>query len=552
MSNWKEIAAKKQAERKSKIPKEWLLGDKLPPATQLNVMDVPRTCGLLTSREIEITEIDEIDVLLKRLADKTYSAVEVTTAYCKRSAIAHQLVNCLTEIFYDEAIAEAKTLDEYLAKNGKTIGPLHGLPVSFKDQCSVKGTDTSMGYTGWVGNIAKEDSVVVALSKKAGCVAYVKTNIPTALMVAETVNEMFGRTLNPYNRNLTCQGSSGGEGALIAMKGSPIGIGSDIGGSIRLPAAAQGLYGLRPAHGRVPYYGSVNSMDGQEGVHSVLGPLARTAGSIDTYMKALLGGQPWNYDCKVIPMPYRPQTIPSKLSFAIVRYDGINKVLPPVARALEETAAALRKAGHEVLEHDALGFPSHIDGMKLLVKFYTMDGGEEIMSVLNKTGEPLLPDVIVGQAEHKLDMIQLFELNYARTKYVTEYVQAWTATSSKTITGRPIDGIISPVMPFPAPPHETWQTVSVSYTGIFNLLDFTSMVFPVGFVDLAKDKALDIKVTPEATGNDKVQQLWADPSKFEGAPLALQLVGRRLEEEKIIDIVKHVVDTALGGSKTKL
>lgn len=159
----------------------------------------------------------------------------------------------------------------------KPIGPLHGLPVSLKDQFHVKGVETTMGYVGWIGTFqgkkgtGKErvfESELVKELRDLGAVLYCKTSVPHTLMTGETTNNIIGyvrpfpklsciqpdeyadsgnhQTWNPKNRNLSCGGSSGGEGALIALRGSPVGFGTDIGGSIRIPAAFNGLYGLRP------------------------------------------------------------------------------------------------------------------------------------------------------------------------------------------------------------------------------------------------------------------------------------------------------------------
>lgn len=123
----------------------------------------------------------------------------------------------------------AKARDEHFAKTGKPIGPLHGLPVSLKDNFNLKGLDATLGFASHVGDAAQDDSALAKLIEDAGAVFYVKTNVPTAMMIAETINNVFGRTLNPLNRKLTPGGSSGGESALIVFKGSPLGVGSDIG-----------------------------------------------------------------------------------------------------------------------------------------------------------------------------------------------------------------------------------------------------------------------------------------------------------------------------------
>lgn len=140
-----------------------------------------------------------------------------------------QKTNCLSETLFPEAIEAAKALDQHLRKTGKTIGPLHGLPVSIKDNFNIIGKDSTVGFAAWVNDPATYNSTLVDLLRNAGAVLYVKTNVPTAMMIAETVNNVFGRTVNPRNRLLTSGGSSGGESALIAFGGSPLGVGTDIG-----------------------------------------------------------------------------------------------------------------------------------------------------------------------------------------------------------------------------------------------------------------------------------------------------------------------------------
>jgi amidase len=133
------------------------------------------------------------------------------------------------EFFLELALAQAKELDRYYEEHKAPIGPLHGLPISLKDQLRAKGLETSMGYVAWVGKYDQEDSILEALLRKAGAVFYVKTSVPQSLMVCETVNNIIGRTVNPRNKNWSCGGSSGGEGAIIGFRGGIIGVGTDIG-----------------------------------------------------------------------------------------------------------------------------------------------------------------------------------------------------------------------------------------------------------------------------------------------------------------------------------
>ncbi|EGN99531.1 hypothetical protein SERLA73DRAFT_106124, partial [Serpula lacrymans var. lacrymans S7.3] len=206
MPLWSDLVADKRKRQQELIPKEWLITS--PPDSVLNVTSYPEKCGLLTTHELEITNAT-IDVLLPKLASGQWSAVAVTTAFSKRAIIAHQLVNCLTEIFIDRALVRAAELDEHLKKTGTPVGPLHGLPISLKDQLSIEGLETVMGYASWVGKYADKNAVLVDILLEAGAVLYVRTNVPQTLMFPETCNHVFGRTTNPYNRSLTSGGSSG-------------------------------------------------------------------------------------------------------------------------------------------------------------------------------------------------------------------------------------------------------------------------------------------------------------------------------------------------------
>lgn len=274
------------------------------------------------------------------------------------------------EVFFDAAIEDAKCLDAYYAEHKKPVGPLHGLPVSLKDQLHIKGVETTMGYIGWIGTFQgkKDDprrkvfeSELVRELRALGAVLYCKTSVPVTLMTGETANHIIEYTWNPRNRYLSCGGSSGGEGALIALKGSPGGFGTDIGGSIRFPSAWNYLYGIRPSSGRIPYQGAANSMDGQNSILSVLGPIAPTARAVKLLFKSVLSQQPWYHDPLVVDMPWRESIEeetralieksivgPSPLTFGIVRNDGTFQPHPPIVRGLAMVEQTLKRLGHKV------------------------------------------------------------------------------------------------------------------------------------------------------------------------------------------------------------
>lgn len=264
-----------------------------------------------------------------------------------------------------------------------------------------------MGYVGWLGtfqgqkNTGREkqfESEMVKELRECGAVLYCKTSVPHTLMTGETINNIMGYCWNPRNRHLSAGGSSGGEGALIGARGSPLGFGTDIGGSIRIPAAVNGLYGIRPSAGRMPYEGMANSMDGQNTILSVVGPLATSIGSLRLAMQALLGREPWLRDPLVIELPWRSEqenvirelasqtTGSGGLAFGVLRHDGACTPHPPMARALDMAVDALERLGHQVIEWKP---PSHEKLGEIALRSWIYDGGKEVRDTFALSGEPM-------------------------------------------------------------------------------------------------------------------------------------------------------------------
>jgi Asp-tRNA(Asn)/Glu-tRNA(Gln) amidotransferase A subunit family amidase len=190
------------------------------------------------------------------MASGTLKSIDVVTAFCKRAAIAQQCVNCLTETMFPSALARARECDAHFARTGTTLGPLHGLPISLKDSFNVRGVQSTIGYTAFIAHPpAATNGVLVDMLLEAGAVLYVKTNLPQTMMTADSHNNVFGRTLNPWNLSWTAGGSTGGEGALVAMRGSVLGVATDIAGSNRIPAFCCGISSFKPSSGRVPFIG---------------------------------------------------------------------------------------------------------------------------------------------------------------------------------------------------------------------------------------------------------------------------------------------------------
>ncbi|KAF2174323.1 amidase signature enzyme, partial [Zopfia rhizophila CBS 207.26] len=192
----------------SKVPEDYYIPQEYVDNPPLDVTDIPRKCGILTPEELEITENYDAVGLAAAIAIRKYTAIAVTTAFCKRAIIAHQVSCCLTQWFMDEALERARSLDEHLANTGKTIGPLHGVPVSIKEHMAIAGRTSSYGYVSTIEHTL-DDAHMVSILRSLGAVFYVKTNQPQVLMHLESDSHL-GRVLNPHNIHLSAGGSTGG------------------------------------------------------------------------------------------------------------------------------------------------------------------------------------------------------------------------------------------------------------------------------------------------------------------------------------------------------
>ncbi|KIX08344.1 uncharacterized protein Z518_03000 [Rhinocladiella mackenziei CBS 650.93] len=518
-----------------------------------NLAEFALRSGYYTSDELAIIQ-SEADVILDRIKTKAWTSLEVAKAFCKASALAQELTNCVTEVLYPEAMERAKYLDDYLARTGQTIGPLHGLPISLKDCFVTANHPSSNGICAYANEPLHKDAMLVTILRDLGAVFYIKTNVPVAMMMAETNNNVWGECRNPLHKYLSPGGSSGGEGALIAIKASPLGIGTDIGGSIRIPSAWCNLYGLKPSFGRYPHYGAKPGIAGQEYILSVNGPMSRSLKSLQLYSEAVLSerSSPWEYDHKCIPIPWRKNVIQPpgrKLRFGLIGInDGLVHVHPPVERALNMTKAALERQGHEVIpwsteDHEALV-------KNLQAAFFDL-GGTAIMDVVKPYGEPIFPCMqgyaLAAEAgEGELGPTKMRMMNLRRNELQKAYLDRWNATAANGKSR--MDGIICATAPWAAPRLGQTQTnLYVGFTGFVNFLDFAACTFPVTFADKNLDKARDMKTFRQLTDIDGRIQVDYDPEFYHGAPVALQIVGRRLEEEKVLEMCEVIANALKAG-----
>ncbi len=485
--DWQSKVSKKRQACRDKIPKEWLLPESITSSLQYPLEDhhnrlldlnIPKRSGLMTERELSITEDYTVSALLEALASSKLSAHEVTLAFSKRAAIAGQLINCVTETYFEQAQERAKQLDAMKAE-GKSAGPLHGLPISLKDGFNVKGLEATIGFVSFLGRIAERNSPLVDVLLEQGAVIYVKTNIPQTLMTGDSVNNIFGRTLNPTDTFLGAGGSSGGEGALVAFRGSPLGVGTDIAGSIRIPSLCDGTYGFKPSSSRIPYGGQASpSPPGVNFLLACAGPLANDIEALKIFSKAVIDSRPALLDSTALDVPWRElqPAKTSKLKLGLIAEDPLYPLHPPIKRSLNEAARLLEAQGHEIIRLDPAECLVAEATEVALAFFATKVAGPDL---IQEGGEPAVNSVVLTRRHnsglapnflkdidnlHGLD--KLAALNVKRSAVIDKWRKLWNKYG--------FDAVLSPAAQHTALPHDQYGIPP--YTVYLNTLDVSCAV----------------------------------------------------------------------------
>ncbi|KAM5529583.1 amidase [Fusarium oxysporum f. sp. phaseoli] len=506
-SSWEMAGSAKRRAILGAIPEEWRLREPLPPAGEYPDITGTFPHRYLIDAEIAITEMDVKDLAGATTTGK-FSAEEVVKAFSHRAALAHQMTNCLHEYFYDAALADEKKLDEYFRIHGKPLGPLHGIP----------GQKNSPKYKNF-------ESVIVTALRNAGAILYVKTSVPHTVLIGETVNNIIEYTWNPCNRLISAGGSSGGEGALVALKGS------------------------LPSHGRLPYQGMAISIDGQTTIPSVVGPMAASVSGLGLVTKALLQEEPWLYDPNVLELPWRASQYDAmakiiadanvghgRLAFGIIEHDGVVAPHPPVKRALRIVTNTLEKLGHQIIRWTP---SSHELGVRLALTAWIYDGGVDVHHHMGLAHEPI-PDVLARTYGTKplrqFNASEIHRNNVLLREWRKAYLDYWSSTSNLTGTGRPVDAVICPVAPFCAVRPTKYHYYGYSVWP--NATDYTAGSFPVTLAN----KRVDTKDESYQPINDIDRKVYDDYDAeiYDKSPAGLQLVARRFEEEKMLALLEYV------------
>nr|XP_014700123.2 vitamin D3 hydroxylase-associated protein-like [Equus asinus] len=283
--------------------------------------------------------------LSEKLQEGTFSPENVLYTYMEQALKVNEELNCLTD-FIPDCEEQLRELQKRKEK-----GLLYGIPVSLKEHYDYKNHVSSCGLVSFLGIPAKDDSVIVKVLKSQGAIPFVKTNVPQTMLSYDSSNVIFGKTLHPQNPKKSPGGSSSGEGALIAGGGSILGLGSDVGGSIRIPSSFCGICGLKPTASRLSFLGIPVPLPGMDTVTASLGPMARDVDSLALCMRALLCEELFHLDPSLPPLSFNDEVYASSKPLRIGYYesDGFSQPTPSMKRAIQQTKQLLEKAGHELI-----------------------------------------------------------------------------------------------------------------------------------------------------------------------------------------------------------
>jgi Asp-tRNA(Asn)/Glu-tRNA(Gln) amidotransferase A subunit family amidase len=282
--------------------------------------------------------------LAEKIRQKKLSPVELVQAHLKRIEMLNPKLNAFIQVDDEGAMRQARIAEEAVV-SGKALGPLHGVPISVKSSIEVAGMRCEAGTKLRAGYVAKNDAPLVRRLRAAGAIVLGLTNCPELLMAWETDNLLYGRTNNPWNLARTAGGSSGGEAAAIAAGCSAGGVGSDGGGSIRVPAHFCGICGLKPTPGRIPATGHYPASAGPFALTGVVGPMARTVADLKVFFEVMQGPDDGDPSSAPVPVRWPDEEELKKVRIGYFEDDGRTPVTSETRAAVRAAAESLRRAG---------------------------------------------------------------------------------------------------------------------------------------------------------------------------------------------------------------
>src|SRR5580658_5660928 len=439
-----------------------------------------------------------------QIRKRELSPVELVEAHLARIEKLNPTLNAFVQVDAEGARRQARAAED--AVSHEKLGPLHGVPISIKSSIEVKGMRCEAGSKLRTGFVAKQDAPLVSRLRNAGAIILGTTNAPELLMAWETDNLLYGRTNNPWDLSRTPGGSSGGEAAAIATGCSAGGVGSDGGGSIRVPAHFSGICGLKPTPGRIPATGHFPVSAGPFALIGVVGPMARTVAELSVWFAGMQGPDVGDTCAAPVPVRWPSDDEVKKLTIGYFEDDGRTPVTPETRAAVCTAAEGLRSVGFQVEPFRPEGLE---EARQLWHQLFVVAGGTLLRPMFKGRESDLSP--ILKQflewsaAEPTLSGETLLQVWIERDQLRARFLKQMQQYQI----------LLCPAAAIPAFRHgeRSWQVDSKpvhyldawSYTEFFNLLGNPAVVVPVGF-------------------------------SSEGLPIGVQIVGQPWEEEQVLSV----------------
>lgn len=503
--------------------------------------------------------------LARLLQRREVSSEEVVRSYLDRIITLDGKIGAFVEVHRGPAFAAARAIDEARVR-GDEVGPLSGLPVSIKESLDMEGRAPTLGIVARKSKLATRDAAVVTAVRRAGGVVIGRTNVPQLLLSHETRNPLYGFTKNPFSAAHAPGGSSGGESAALASGMSLLGVGTDIGGSIRVPAAWTGTAGLKPTLDRWSNRGSNGALTGQETIRSQCGPMARSARDLAFFFNAIDPREMCAEDPLVPPLALAPIHALDQIKRLRVGYfvdDGLVKPSVAVGRAVGEAVRTLEGLGCAVVPFCP---PNIRDAIGIYFATLSSDGGETAFEQLNGSAmEPTLAPLrraasLPGPVRDALETT-LRSLGEERAAWLLGQISPKSVATLWKLTKRArdyrlalidqmardrIDILLCPAHATPAVPH----TLSAQFTlgGSFSML-FNLVQFPAGVVLVTQVQPHETtRAIDERKGSkdrfDTIAQRVDNESV--GLPVGVQIVGRPFTDETVLSVMV-AIETVMEG-----
>lgn len=508
-----------------------------------------------------MSELHELDAtaLLEALNKRQVSSVEAVQALIARRRAVDPKLSAMIVSLDEQALAEARRVDEARAgqaSDDRSLGRLAGLPITIKDNIDVAGTDSTLGLPARRHKPAQKDAVVVQVLRQAGAVILGKTNVPQALLVQESDNEIFGVTKNPWNLGRTPGGSSGGEAAALASGQSPLGIGTDIGGSIRIPSHFTGVCGIKPTLDRWSMRGVSGATEGQELVRAQIGPMARTVRDLALALDVVSSAQQSKLDPAVSPltMPVQNPLPPaSGLRIGYFTDDGFLTPAPAIQRAVREAVAALRAAGATLVEYQ----PPHAQELLFLwLAGISSDGGQTILRTVGdaKVCKQLKPTFLLTKMPGPARLLAAAILDGRGEAHLAKLLRSlgeksvadvWKLTAQRTAmrqaefdawNSAELDAVICPPHVLPALPLGSSGDLTLTLSYMFR---YVMLNFPAGIVPVTRVRP-DEESWPAPPRGMLEKRFVKVMAGSRGLPLGVQVVARPFREDVALSVMAAV------------